>query len=214
MIESDSRDADSRLAVKFYKRAMKLENESNEAGRPIFKDYDFVRIMVAGDTLTEIDTYARDSHKQRFPKQWLQYQATQDSSSEMIGTPVEEWTLISQSQAQELRGIKFMTVESIANASDLQLQRIGMIAGMSPHAFRDKARTFLNLAEETAEATKRTEEINQLKQELAKKDEETAKIKAETDAKLALMQEQMAAVLAAVGEKKPRKKKAESVEEA
>ena len=214
MIESDSRDADSRLAVKFYKRAMKLENESNEAGRPIFKDYDFVRIMVAGDTLTEIDTYARDSHKQRFPKQWLQYQATQDSSSEMIGTPVEEWTLISQSQAQELRGIKFMTVESIANASDLQLQRIGMIAGMSPHAFRDKARTFLNLAEETAEATKRTEEINQLKQELAKKDEETAKIKAETDAKLALMQEQMAAILAAVGEKKPRNKKAESVEEA
>ena len=207
MIESDSRDADSRLAVKFYKRAMKLENESNEAGRPIFKDYDFVRIMVAGDTLTEIDTYARDSHKQRFPKQWLQYQATQDSSSEMIGTPVEEWTLISQSQAQELRGIKFMTVESIANASDLQLQRIGMIAGMSPHAFRDKARTFLNLAEETAEATKRTEEINQLKQELAKKDEETAKIKAETDAKLALMQEQMAAVLAAVGEKKTRKPK-------
>ena len=212
MIESDSRDADSRLAVKFYKRAMKLENESNEAGRPIFKDYDFVRIMVAGDTLTEIDTYARDSHKQRFPKQWLQYQATQDTSSEMIGTPVEEWTLISQSQAQELRGIKFMTVESIANASDLQLQRIGMIAGMSPHAFRDKARTFLNLAEETAEATKRTEEINQLKQELAKKDEETAKIKAETDAKLALMQEQMAAILAAVGKKKPRKKK--SVEEA
>jgi hypothetical protein len=213
MIESDSRDADSRLAVKFYKRAMKLENESNEAGRPIFKDYDFVRIMVAGDTLTEIDTYARDSHKQRFPKQWLQYQATQDSSSEMIGTPVEEWTLISQSQAQELRGIKFMTVESIANASDLQLQRIGMIAGMSPHAFRDKARTFLNLAEETAEATKRTEEINQLKQELAKKDEETAKIKAETDAKLALMQEQMAAVLAAVGEKKTRTRKPKVVEE-
>jgi hypothetical protein len=213
MIESDSRDADSRLAVKFYKRAMKLENESNEAGRPIFKDYDFVRIMVAGDTLTEIDTYARESHKQRFPKQWLQYQATQDFSSEMIGTPVEEWTLISQSQAQELRGIKFMTVESIANASDLQLQRIGMIAGMSPHAFRDKARTFLNLAEETAEASKRTEEINQLKQELAKKDEETAKIKAETDAKLALMQEQMAAVLAAVGEKKPKTRKPKVVEE-
>jgi hypothetical protein len=42
---------------------------------------------------------------------------------------------------------------------------------------------------------------------------ENAKIKAETDAKIAQMQEQMASVLAAVGEKKPRKKKAESVEE-
>ena len=163
--------------------------------------------MVAGDNLTEIDTYAHESHKQRFPKQWLQYQATQDSSNEIVGTPIEEWPLISQSQAQELRGIKFMTVESIANASDLQLQRIGMIAGMSPHAFRDKAKTFLNLAEETAEATKRAEEINALKQELAKKDEENARIKAETDAKLAQMQEQMAAVLAAVSKPKGRKPK-------
>lgn len=212
-IDSDEQNADSRLAVKFYKRAVKLEHESNESGRPIFKDFDFVRIMVAGDNLTEIDTYAQESHKQRFPRQWLQYQATQDYSNEIIGTPVEQWPLISQSQAQELKGVKFMTVESIANASDLQLQRIGMIAGMSPHAFRDKAKSFLNLASESAEAAKRDEEINQLKQELAKKDEETAKIKAETDAKLALMQEQMAAVLAAVGEKKTRTRKPKVVEE-
>jgi len=163
--------------------------------------------MIAGDNLTEIDTYAQESHKQRFPKQWLQYQATQDSSNEILGTPVEQWPLITQSQAQELKGVKFMTVESIANASDLQLQRIGMIAGMSPHAFRDKARTFLNLATESAEANKRAEEINALKQELAKKDEENARIKAETDAKLAQMQEQMAAVLAAVSKPKGRKPK-------
>lgn len=214
MIDSDTQDSDSRLAVKFYKRAVKQEYESNEAGRPIYKDFDFVRIMVAGDNLTEIDTYAQESHKQRFPRQWLQYQASQDSSSEIHGTPVEQWPLISQSQAQELRAIKFMTVESIANASDLQLQRIGMIAGMSPHSFRDKAKTFLNLAEESAEASKRAEEINQLKQELALKEQENAKIKAETDAKLAQMQEQMAAILAAVGEKKTRTRKPKVVEEA
>ena len=213
-IESDEQNADSRLAVKFYKRAVKLEHETNEAGRPIYKDFDFVRIMVAGDNLTEIDTYAQESHKQRFPRQWLQYQASQDSSSEIHGTPVEQWPLISQSQAQELRAIKFLTVESIANASDLQLQRIGMIAGMSPHAFRDKAKTFLNLAEETAEASKRAEEINQLKQELALKEQENAKIKQDTDAKLALMQEQMAALLATVTEKKTRTRKPKVVEEA
>lgn len=213
-IDSDVQDADSRLAVKFYKRAVKQEYESMEAGRPIFKDVDFVRIMIPGDNLTEIDTYAQESHKQRFPRQWLQYQASQDSNSEIHGTPVEQWPLISQSQAQELRAIKFLTVESIANASDLQLQRIGMIAGMSPHAFRDKAKSFLNLATESAEASKRAEEINQLKQELAQKEMENAKIKAETDAKLAQMQEQMAAILAAVGEKKTRTRKPKVVEEA
>ena len=33
MIDSDTQDADSRLAVKFYKRAVKLEHETNEAGK-------------------------------------------------------------------------------------------------------------------------------------------------------------------------------------
>jgi Skp family chaperone for outer membrane proteins len=113
---------------------------------------------------------------------------------------------VSKSQAEELRALKFHTVEAIAGASDQQLQRMGMAAGMSPYAFRDKAKAFLNLATNAAETDKREQEINALKEELAKKDEETAKMKAETDAKLAQMQDQMAAILAAVGEKKPRKK--------
>ena len=52
-----------------------------------------------------------------------------------------------------------------------------------------------------------------MREELAKKSEENAKIKAETDQKLALMQEQMAQILAAVGEKKTRRK-TEATEEA
>jgi hypothetical protein len=135
-------------------------------------------------------------------------------NEEIIGTPLSEWPLVSKSQAEELRGMKFHTVESIANASDQQLQRMGMAAGMSPYAFRDKAKAFLNLATTAAETDKREQEINALKEELAKKDLETAKMKQETEAKLALMQEQMATILAAVGEKKPRKSKAVATEEA
>jgi len=214
-LPSDEQGADSRLQVRFYKRPVQQEQETLEAGRPIFKEFDFVHICVAGDTLTEIDTYVLPSHKARFPIHWAQYQNRIGSDDvQVVGTPVSEWSLVSKSQAEELRALKFHTVESIANASDQQLQRMGMAAGMSPYAFRDKAIAYLNRATETADVTKREEELEQLKQELAKKDQETAKIKAETDAKLAQMQDQMAAILAAVGEKKPRKKKAESVEEA
>jgi hypothetical protein len=73
---------------------------------------------------------------------------------------------------------------------------------MSPHNFRERAKTFLNLASESADISKREEELAQLR-------EENAKIKAETDAKLAEMQSQMTALLAAVGTKKPRKTKVE-----
>jgi hypothetical protein len=206
-LPSDQNHADNRLQVRFYKRAIQQDQASLEAGRPIFKDFDFVHICVAGDSLTEIDTYALGSHKTRFPIQWANYMNRQGAhDEEVVGTPVTEWPIVSKSQAEELRALKFYTVESIANASDQHLQRIGMAAGMSPFAFRDKAKAFLNLATNAAETDKREHEINALKEELAKKDLETAKIKAETDAKLAQMQDQMAAILVAVGEKKPRKK--------
>jgi hypothetical protein len=206
-LPSDQQGADSRLQVRFYKKSVQQEQESIDAGRPIYKDFDFVHICVAGDTLTEIDTYALNSHKQRFPIQWANYMNRVGAhDEEVVGTPVSEWPLVSKSQAEELRAMKFHTVESIANASDQQLQRMGMAAGMSPYAFRDKAKAFLNLATNAAETDKREAEINALKEELAKKELETAKIRQETEAKMALMQEQMASILAAVGEKKTRKK--------
>jgi hypothetical protein len=206
-LPSDEHGADARLQVRFYKKPIQQEQESMDAGRPIYKEFDFVHICVAGDTLTEIDTYALQQHRQRFPIQWANYMNRVGANDEeVVGTPVAEWPLVSKSQAEELRAIKFFTVEAIANASDQQLQRMGMAAGMSPFAFRDKAKAFLNLATNSAETDKREQEINALKEELAKKDLETAKMKAETDAKLAKMQDQMAAILVAVGEKKPRKK--------
>ena len=50
MLPSDEGNADSRLQVRFYKRAMPQEQETLEAGRPIFKEFDFIHICVAGDT--------------------------------------------------------------------------------------------------------------------------------------------------------------------
>jgi len=199
-IESDVRGADALLSVRFYRKPIEIKDETIAQGRPIFKDADWIQIMTPGDQLNVIDTVARDNHKARFPQQWAAYQNKIGNQEEIIGTPVSAWPLVSMSQAEELKGIKFHTVESIANCSDQQLQRIGMIAGMSPHAFREKARTYLNLAKDTAEVDAKNAELAQLK-------EENVKIKAETEAKLAQMQEQMSAILAAVSEKKPRTRK-------
>ena len=204
-IDSDTQGADARLAVQFYKKSVKQDMASDEAGRPIFKEFDFVRIMIPGDNLTEIDTYAQESHKQRFPRQWAHYQNQVSNHEDIIGTPLEQWPQVTRSQAEELRGLKFHTVESIADCSDQQLQRIGMVAGMSPHNFRLKANAFLNLATDSAEVAQRQAEMQALK-------EENAKIKEETDAKLAAMQEQMSALLAAVAEKTPKTRKTKVAE--
>lgn len=205
-IESDALGADSRLAVKFYKKPVKMEFASQEAGRPIFEERTYIKIMVPGDGLTEIDRPIYDEDKQRFPKHWYDFVNREGNEEVVTGTPLTEWTLISKSQAEELRGIKFYTVESIAHASDLQLQKIGMLGGMSPHSFRDKAKAFLNKAQDSAEVAKREEELNALR-------EENARIKAESDAKFAKMQEQMEALMEMAAEKKRGRAKKEQVAE-
>lgn len=202
-IESDIRNADSQLTVRFYKRPVEIKDETIAQGRPIFKEMDFITIMTPGDQLNIIDTIAEERHKRRFPLHWADYQNKTGNQEGFTGTPLSEWPLLTMGQAEELKGIKFYTVESVANCGDQQLQRIGMIAGMSPYAFRDKAKAFLQVATKSAEVSAREEEVAQLK-------EENAKIRQETDAKLAAMQEQMTALLAAVGTKKPRKPKLEA----
>ena len=205
-LPSDEQGADSRLQVRFYKRPVQQDQETQEAGRPIFKEFDFVHICVAGDTLTEIDTYVLNSHKQRFPQQWANYQNRVGANDDqVIGTPVAEWPLVSKSQAEELRAMKFHTVESIAGASDQQLQRMGMAAGMSPYAFRDKAKAFLNLATTAAETDKREQELNALK-------EENEKIRAESDKKLSQQQAQINALMSMMTEKKPKTRKPKEIE--
>jgi len=205
-LPSDNMGADSLLSVTFYKRSMKQEDASIEAGRPIYKEFDFVRINVPGDSLNEIDTYAREEHKARFPRQWAHYQNQVGDHQDIVGTPLEQWTQITRSQADELRGLKFPTVESIANASDLQIQKIAMAAGMNPYAFRDKAKAFLNLAEQVGESNQREAELEKLRQE-------NARIQAESAEKLAKQQEQIDALMAMMAEKKPKGRKKEEVVE-
>jgi hypothetical protein len=199
-LPSDNMGADSLLSVTFYKRSRKQEDASIEAGRPIYKEFDFVRINVPGDSLNEIDTYAMEEHKTRFPVQWARYQNQVGDHQDIVGTPLEQWTQISRSQADELRGLKFATVESIANASDLQIQKIGMAAGMNPYAFRDKAKAFLNLANQVGEDNQREAELEKLRQE-------NAAIKAASEAQLAKQQAQIDSLMAMMAEKKPRAKK-------
>lgn len=205
-IQSDIQNADGRLTVHFYKKTLQNNFRTAEEGRPIFDEVDMVKVFTAGDTLNIIDTFVREDHKARFPQQWAHYMNRNGSDPHISGTPLEHWPLISKAQAEELKALKFFTVENVANASDAQLQRIGMLAGMSAHSFRDRAINFLKISKEEASANLHEEEINRLR-------EENAKIKAETDAKLAQMQEQMANILAAVAEKKPRGRKSKGEDE-
>jgi hypothetical protein len=193
-IESDEKNGDSRLAVRFYSHPIKNEFMSAKEGRPIFEDRDMITIYVPGDNTLTVDAEVREDHKARFPLQWAHYMNRHADDPKNIGTPISEWPLVTPAMAEEFRALKFYTVESIAMASDNQLQSLGMKAGMNPLTFRDRAKNYLNVAKGEASVSERDAEIQRLIKE-------NASIKAETDDKISKMQEQMAQILAAVGQK-------------
>jgi len=169
---------DSRLAVRFYTKPIHNEFESNLQGRPVFMDVDFVEILVPGDSTLTIDTPVHESHKNRFPIQWARYQNNK-TESQQIGTPVSAWPQLTPAQVEQLKALKFYTVESIASASDTQIGNIGMIGGMQPHAFRDKAKMFLQVATDNSIANKQAAEISRLKEEQEARDKKHAEEMAE-----------------------------------
>jgi len=181
---------DRSLTVMFYSKPIKNNFESEKQARPIFTDCDMVRIQLPGDDKNIIDTAVRPDHIERFPRHWAHYQNKMAGDQRLIGkTPIDQWPRITPAMAEELRGIKFLSVDDVANASDQQIQALGMIAGQSPHAFRDAARAYLRMASGEAVETKTA-------QALAEAAEENAKLRAEMDAMRAQMQSGFAALAA------------------
>lgn len=158
------------LAVRFYQREMENEFLTSKEGRPIKYMADFVRIEIPGDMTSIIDTFVNEDHKRRFPLEWAQYlneKAEGKLEGEVQGTLLRDWPLLTSAQASELRHFKFYTVEQIANASDQQIMQIGMLVGMSPLAFRDKAKAFLANAKDSSLVQAQADELRKRDQEIA-----------------------------------------------
>jgi hypothetical protein len=153
--------SDQIFNVRFYKREVELPFKSGEEGRPIYEMRDFVRIEIPGRSDLIIDTQANEDHKRRFPVQWADFKnrVNEEGATEFVGTKLADWSILNQAQVRELEHFRFYTVEQVAEASDGQLSSIAMVAGMSPVAFRDKARAYLSNAKDTAVVMQQAEQI-------------------------------------------------------
>lgn len=102
----------------------------------------FVRIQRPGDDASVINAPAREDHKKRFPRQWMEFQMREGvpiDGANIPGWMIDEWDEMNEEQKRELKYMRFMTVEQIAYASDMQIQRMGM-GGMG---LRERAKAAL-----------------------------------------------------------------------
>jgi hypothetical protein len=172
MNESNVWAMDHRLWVQFYTRAVKNEFKTSEAGRPIFDEKPFVKIIVPGDKNMILDTPATMEHQHRFPKQWERYQNGQKQS--MDGTPLEAVTWLTVGQVAELKALNIFSVEQLSDVPDQLAQRF-----MGAFELRRKAQAFIEASKGEAATSKLAHELEM------------------RDAQIAQLQEQMAQLLGA-----------------
>src|SRR3990167_8234382 len=181
---------DSALIVEFYNRPVQNNFLSSKEGRPIFEDVIYVKINVPGLKEMQVDTPSRSDHQARFPRQWQHSINKTQGDAREVGTPLLEWQQLTRSQAEELRGLKFFTIESIAAASDANVNALGMIGGMSPYVLREKDKAILQAAKDASVPQHKAEELAKL------------------DAEISLLKEQMAKLAEAINKpQEPAKKK-------
>ena len=151
---------DDGLFVKFEIRAVQDEEKSDKAGRPIFEDREYIRIVARGDKTSEVFAPVEDKHRARFAKA---YQAFKSGHGDVTsGTPLAEWPQITRSMAEELAYFKIRTVEDLASVSDGNMQNIGPLL-----ALRAKAKDYVELSKKKAP-------LAALRTELDKKDAQIA----------------------------------------
>lgn len=175
--ETNANNGDENLFVQFFKAPVKMEYKSEQEGRPIYEERLMVRIQSPGNNNNIVEREAWDGDKLRFPKQWLQFQVKGEQAG-VEGTPIEQWPALNRAQVEELRAVRFYTVESIANASDAQLQ--GM--GMGGQGLRTKAQAYLKAAQDTALVQKQAADLE-------RRDSEIAELKSQVERLAALAEE-------------------------
>lgn len=151
---------DDSLFVQFYMRPLLDEEESKKLGRAIYKDTEFVKIMVPGDKSTMIDRPIRiiEDEAARFPRQYAAFKAGHED--QVVGTPIALMPGLSPAQVEEYKFLGLRTIEQLANAKDdVTLRVMGLVE------VREKAKKMLLLLEGKADAERdavREERISRL----------------------------------------------------
>jgi len=147
----------------FFLDAVEMTFKSEQEGRPIFEDREFVRILIAGDNKAEHVREVRADDKERWADQYARFKRGLADTEQITGTPLSAWPIMKPSDIRMWNSVNVYTVEQLTTLNDTALQGYGMGARET----QAKAKAFLAAAKDNAEATKHVAENDRLRAENA-----------------------------------------------
>ena len=137
------------VAVGFCLIPSEDKTKSSAAGYPVFREKEYVKIVVPGDKQSEYFQPSKDVDRKRYP---LAYQAFKNRESSPVdeGMPIEQWPQVTRSIAMTLKAAGIHSVEALAAVHDGNIGKLGN----NGSELRAKASAFLATAKDSAIATK------------------------------------------------------------
>jgi hypothetical protein len=155
-----SPEGDKKLFVQFYMGFLRNQVKSEEQGRAIFDDVEFIRIHSPGDRTNIVDRPVRPSDKVRFAGQYERFKQGQEIQA--TGTPLSEWPIVTRGMAEELKYLGFQTVEQVAEANDAACSR-----HMGLTDLKKKAAAYLEVAKgNTAPIEQLSKRVSEMQSQL------------------------------------------------
>lgn len=148
------RAGDDKLAIRFFRKAQQDSEKTILEKRPIFKEVDYIQIMVPGDRSSIIQRPLSPSDQARFARQYEHWLKTQQETLAQ-GTPLEAWGILNLAQVEEFRYFGIRTIEHMAELRDDLCQKI-----MGATTLKQKAQKFIELAKEDAPMRKVQAELD------------------------------------------------------
>lgn len=145
-----------RILVQFTMEAEKDEQASIEAGRPIYREAEYVRKQIPGDKDNVIFRPVRHTDKIEFAQEYAAFKNGQEAP--IVGTPIDTLPFFSKAQVAEFAAVGIRTAEHIRDMSDSVAQRF-----MGIQSIKKRVNDFLEAAAGAAPAEK-------LRAELEKRD--------------------------------------------
>jgi len=156
-----AKDKDDNCIAIFHMESMRDEDATKEAGKPVFANIAFVKIIAPGNDKEIVDRIVLPKDKERFPKEWFKF--THNEAPEVDGTPIEFWPQLDKAQADTLKANNIFSVENLAGVSDQDISGLGM--GMLE--LKNKAKTWIDLQDGSADINKLAEKNRKLEEQLA-----------------------------------------------
>lgn len=144
----------------FYIDAVEDPIASAAEGRPIYRDQEFVKILIAGDGKTEIIHKATDKLKQKYREQYERWKATSQQTT--TGTPLEQWPGASVSFIKTCKSMNVYSVEALASLGDGHLTNLGM----GSRDMQARAKAWLAVAKDGAETERLAAENNRMQDQI------------------------------------------------